>query len=808
VTDTLRLGSAALTFGELASLSYQDLRLQLERLEEGHLLREFQVDNLLEGDFFSWYVAQDQWTSALYQAIKGLIVRLSEYEGRGAVLKPGAISDLFRQLYQSMIPGPIRHDLGEYYTPRWLAQATLAAVPKPPGWRGLDPCCGSGTFVVEMIAIVLNEVQDLAQEAQLREILSRIKGMDLNPIAVLSMRVNYLLAIAPLLASTNVRVELPIYLGDAAYIPSVEDLGGIPALVYKLGTEEGVLDFALPLALANDQQRFGSIMWELEQNILRHHAEAARACILNALDPTQQNLTVVCAISTLVDNLLRLEQRSWNHIWVRIIKNYVATMSIGTFDCVIGNPPWVEWKDLPNGYRETIKELCRSRGLFSDDKYAGGTDLNIAALIAHTVLEQWVKPEGYLCFLMPRSLLQVRSTQGFRRWMLPDGTPLRLVQLDDWSALQAFGGVVTNPVGYLVQRNRPQQARVPLRVFEGEQGGPATRPAQAQWMQVRQALAVKHLLAVQVGENGDPYLIDETENLSSMTDLLGETSYRGRRATETSPQAITWLKYLGQPQSSIVLVENNVNPQAKKLVAKSRYLLETIHLYPMIQGKHVRAFGVEIPGHVVLLPHDVGSGQEAIPEEQLRKFAPMTMKYFTAYRTELENRGSRREYRSAGPFYSYWRVGPYTFAPFKVVWPEIGQLRAAVISTTRTPWGEEKLIIPEGKVNLIACGASDEAHFVCGYLNAPLVRRAYQNMSSAIGRPVRLPFAIPGYDKERWTHRAIAAVSLAAHEGRCSMPDFLLAWLLKRLTQQNHRNETLAARSPPPNDEGRKTLKP
>jgi gluconate 2-dehydrogenase gamma chain len=49
------------------------------------------------------------------------------------------------------------------------------------------------------------------------------------------------------------------------------------------------------------------------------------------------------------------------------------------------------------------------------------------------VLERWVVPGGYLGFLMPRQLLQVRSAQGFRRWKLPDGERLGLRALADYT---------------------------------------------------------------------------------------------------------------------------------------------------------------------------------------------------------------------------------------------------------------------------------------------------------------------------------------------------------------------------------------
>src|SRR5690606_28576 len=81
VLSEVRFGKAIVQFHELAALPSEELRRELERLENGHLLRDLQIDNLLEGDFFAWYVDPQQWNSDLYDAIKGVIVKLTDYEG-------------------------------------------------------------------------------------------------------------------------------------------------------------------------------------------------------------------------------------------------------------------------------------------------------------------------------------------------------------------------------------------------------------------------------------------------------------------------------------------------------------------------------------------------------------------------------------------------------------------------------------------------------------------------------------------------------------------------------------------------------
>ena len=683
VLAALKPGDEATRFEVLATASEDALRGFMAALEDGQAARAAGFENLLGGDAFGWYVAPGCWTPALAEAVRGAIARLADYDGHGPMRGVGAPCDLFRPLYQQMIPAALRHDLGEYYTPRWLAQAVLADLPGTPGWRGLDPCCGSGTFLVELLAEVLAETDGLPADEQLRQALTRVCGNDVNPLAVLTARVNFFVGIAGLVAKAGegaCPVAIPVYLGDAAAATPEGGPGGGPP---------------------------------------------------------------------------------------------------GLFDRVVGNPPWVMWKDLPDGYREPIRDLCRARGLFSDDAWVGGTDLNVCALIAHVALERWVAPGGRLAFLMPHQLLQVRSCQGLRRWRLPDGTPIGLEALTDWSALRPFEAAC-RPVTYLLSRGRRGPAAVPVRIWHARAGAGPRDPGAA-WRQVVPTLVLSREAAHAVDEAGGPYLVDAPEVLPRLLALLGESAYRGRRATETSPHGVYWVRPVAGEAAcgERLLVENGLNPRARDGVSRRRAWLEPACLYPLLRGADVQPFRAEPGETLVVLPHDVETGAKPLPPERL---PPATLAYLAGYRGLLERRGSYREYRAGQPFYGLWRVGPYTFAPWKVVWPELGELRAAVVGTAVTAWGERKLVIPEGKVNLVPCADAAEAHFLCALLNAPDVRRAYARMSSQIGRPSRLPFAIPRYDAGRWTHRALAAVSGAAHAGRLKgdRRDALLSRLLGR----------------------------
>ncbi|GAG87987.1 unnamed protein product, partial [marine sediment metagenome] len=58
--------------------------------------------------------------------------------------------DLFHHIYQELISATLRHSMGEFYTPSYLARKMIIKS-YDFGDKVLDPACGSGTFIIELI---------------------------------------------------------------------------------------------------------------------------------------------------------------------------------------------------------------------------------------------------------------------------------------------------------------------------------------------------------------------------------------------------------------------------------------------------------------------------------------------------------------------------------------------------------------------------------------------------------------------------------------------------------------------------------
>jgi hypothetical protein len=108
----------------------------------GRALDEVGIQGAVESDFFDW----------ILELVDGrdLVVRIARQTARFRLRDVQA--DVLKSLYESLIDPTQRHDLGEYYTPDWLAaKVTARALADPLTQRVLDPACGSGTFLFHAI---------------------------------------------------------------------------------------------------------------------------------------------------------------------------------------------------------------------------------------------------------------------------------------------------------------------------------------------------------------------------------------------------------------------------------------------------------------------------------------------------------------------------------------------------------------------------------------------------------------------------------------------------------------------------------
>ncbi|HOU89949.1 MAG TPA: N-6 DNA methylase [Polyangiaceae bacterium] len=227
VVGAARSRSLARFADELRSATPAARRERVRHLDRGACFERLGVAGFPGGDGFAWYL--DPFDGAIAEGVAILAGAAAELEPSTPRLAPSRITDLFKPLYQGLVPDRIRHDPGEYYTPDWLADHVLERVgfTAAPRARLLDPACGSGTFLVRAVRALV-----ASGELEPPELLAHVSGQhlvgfDLNPLAVLAARANLLLALADALAEAEGALSLPVYRRESIGAPTLT--GGDPA---------------------------------------------------------------------------------------------------------------------------------------------------------------------------------------------------------------------------------------------------------------------------------------------------------------------------------------------------------------------------------------------------------------------------------------------------------------------------------------------------------------------------------------------------------------------------------------------------
>jgi N-6 DNA Methylase len=158
----------------------------------GEPFKNLGVLGAVESDFFDWVL--------LAKGGDELVMNIARHANRFRLRDINA--DILKGLYESLIDPDQRHDLGEYYTPDWLAARICdAAITRPLEQRVIDPACGSGTFLFHAIrcALAAAEKKKLPTKVAVYSVTEKIAGIDVHPVAIIFARTTYLLALLPAL---------------------------------------------------------------------------------------------------------------------------------------------------------------------------------------------------------------------------------------------------------------------------------------------------------------------------------------------------------------------------------------------------------------------------------------------------------------------------------------------------------------------------------------------------------------------------------------------------------------------------------
>lgn len=795
--------STSLIYELLALEKDEDLISALRNdVENGGFFNAVGLHGFVEEAIFSWYLdaaGKNALRTSLCLALRTLLAQLSVYRF-DTIKKTGRSRDVLRDFYQDLVPEELRKSLGEFYTPDWLVEHSVAKLGYSNAeWlsaRLLDPTCGSGSFLLEAIEKKRHaaEVARWDEKRTVNMLINTVWGFDLNPLAVQSSRVNFLIAIADLLqVCKGMDLEIPVLLADAVYSPAPNPKGNAQVIEYSIGSQQANLKVVLPAALARDRILLDKVFRVMGDQVESNAEfdEVSQELI------TSNILTVVQAdewgdnLKTTYDQVLDLHRKNWNGIWFRIVRNFFWSATAGSFDAIVGNPPWVRWSNLPEAYRERAKPTCEQYEIFSDNKFHGGNELDISAIITYTTADKWLVENGRLVFIITQTVFQSPSSQGFRRFRINASDRLVPLSVDDMKGLKPFADAANKTAVVMFTKKKKAAANYPLdyKIWLGKEkrdlAGMVKRGRGGQNQRIKSldprlhrpdVLALVDILQMEANPvsttmEGAPWAIMKPGHFNACKSLFGPSTWvNGRKGITTDLNGVFFVDIVDtNPQTATVKIRTRPQEGKTQLGNPREFWVEADSLYPLAKGAgdlHPCYFLPE--SELYTFVPNKGIDKTSLTRASANYTAnsnPKTFKFFSAYKTNLQSRSTYKTRMKGAPFFSVYNVGEYSFSPFKVIWAEMtGDFCAAVVEEGRVPTIGSRPYIADHKLYFADFDTAEPAYYLCGLLHSEVVKEMIEahNVATNMG-DIFKHVSLPAYDPADAKHDRLVELVKTAH---------------------------------------------
>ena len=226
------------------------------------------IKGIVESDFFAW--PNEAGGLGILKTMARWIARFDWRQ------RPPDVAAI---LYETVIPPEERRQLGEYYTPAWLAREMVRElVTEPAGQRVLDPACGSGAFLAEAVKLFIDSATETGEfvtaKEKLDKLLESVIGIDVHPAAVHLARAAWVLAAQPVIAEANQQgfdtgFAVPVYLGDSLQLRFRTGDMFARSQVTIQAEDERNTELVFPMSLVDRAEDFDALMNDVAEYVER-----------------------------------------------------------------------------------------------------------------------------------------------------------------------------------------------------------------------------------------------------------------------------------------------------------------------------------------------------------------------------------------------------------------------------------------------------------------------------------------------------------------------------------------------------------
>ena len=684
------------------------------------------LHGIVESDFFAWPAEVEGGLSL----VKTLARRVARFDWANAPADVGAI------LYVTVIPPDERRQLGEYYTPDWLARAMVRElVSDPLNQRVLDPACGSGTFLVEAIAHFLEaaERESLEPAATLERLRVTVTGIDVHPVAVHLARAAWTLAARPAIMAAaadgyNDPISVPVYLGDALQLRfHTGDLFAEKVVTIEVEDEENTT-LVFPVSLVARADTFDPLMSDIADAIERGADPRVALDDHTITDPAERE-----TLEQTIAAMQSLHAAGRDHIWAYYTRNLVrpVILSREKVDVIIGNPPWLIYRNTARIMRSELEMQSKRRyNIWAGGKYAAVQD--ISGLFYARCTDLYLKDGGAIGMVLPHSALR---TGQYAKW-----------RTGKWHGKQESGSPSS---GFALSVTFKEKAAWDLEGLEPNTFFPM--PASVVFARRldassdAQAVPLSGKVERWLGKAGAPDVRRNTVTLSD-TESSDRSPYDGysRKGADIYPRRFYFVNEHPNPAvvwtGQTVTVTPRIGAQDKKpwrnldITALTGQAIEAQHVHEIHLGETVVPYATLDPLKAVL-PLRHGDSKLPIEPENRDSINVGALGWRMRDRWQIvcnlwdENKRpvnklsllGRLDYHRELSAQLAWQQNPGE-RPVRVVYTGYGQPTAAIIN--------DDTIIVDYKLFWITCKDEQEAYYLLAIINSETLYEAVEPLMS------------------------------------------------------------------------------
>lgn len=313
----------------------------------------------------------------------------------------------------------------------------------------------------------------------------------------------------------------------------------------------------------------------------------------------------------------------------------------GKYDILVGNPPWANFGDLPTPYKTQLKPYFIQEGLVKNTQrmLLGSSRIDIAALVLKVALGRLLKENGSAYFFLPTSLFFGDGAHtGFRDYSSYTtqnrDKSQRHYAVDtvyEFSTTKVFEGVNT---GYCCAKFMGDtQQKFPITYF---------RESDEDWVE-HKALPLK--------DPSDPWrIVQSSDELDAGTTV----------EIELSPEQ--------KPRQGV----NTCGANSVLIFQDKPTFLPEEFLFPLAT-KEIWRGDISSPNKWILLPYHRETGKPLSPDE-IEKYDTLKNYLHNCKDILIARKGTLlRAAMNRGNWWALLGVGPYSFAPYKVIWQAYGK---------------------------------------------------------------------------------------------------------------------------------------